>query len=80
MATSRATVVPMKMAQMNVAQVSNPGADFRIVEREIPEPGAVDRADDKIAALVREICQLFRPRGPITARWLNKKAGLAIEP
>jgi D-arabinose 1-dehydrogenase-like Zn-dependent alcohol dehydrogenase len=25
---------------MKVAQVSNPGADFRIVEREIPEPGA----------------------------------------
>lgn len=24
---------------MKVAQVSNPGADFRIVEREIPEPG-----------------------------------------
>ena len=40
MATSRATVVPMKMAQMKVAQVSNPGADFRIVEREIPEPDA----------------------------------------
>jgi D-arabinose 1-dehydrogenase-like Zn-dependent alcohol dehydrogenase len=40
MATSRATVVAMKMAQMKVAQVSNPGADFRIIEREIPEPGA----------------------------------------
>src|SRR6202046_2910551 len=40
MATSRATVVPMKPAQMKGAQVSNPGADFRIVEREIPEPGA----------------------------------------
>jgi D-arabinose 1-dehydrogenase-like Zn-dependent alcohol dehydrogenase len=26
-------------ATMKVAQVSNPGADFRIVEREIPEPG-----------------------------------------
>jgi D-arabinose 1-dehydrogenase-like Zn-dependent alcohol dehydrogenase len=25
---------------MKVAQVSNPGADFRVVEREIPEPGA----------------------------------------
>ena len=25
---------------MKVAQVSNPGADFKIVEREIPEPGA----------------------------------------
>src|ERR1700728_4184886 len=40
MATSRATVVPMKPAQMKGAQVSNPGADFRIVEREIPKPGA----------------------------------------
>jgi D-arabinose 1-dehydrogenase-like Zn-dependent alcohol dehydrogenase len=26
-------------ATMKVAQVSNPGADFRIVEREIPDPG-----------------------------------------
>ncbi|HEY6304700.1 MAG TPA: alcohol dehydrogenase [Terriglobales bacterium] len=40
MATSRATVVPMKMAQMKVAQVPKPGADFEIVERGIPEPGA----------------------------------------
>jgi D-arabinose 1-dehydrogenase-like Zn-dependent alcohol dehydrogenase len=40
MATSRATVVPMKMTQMKVAQVSRPGADFEIVEREIPKPGA----------------------------------------
>jgi D-arabinose 1-dehydrogenase-like Zn-dependent alcohol dehydrogenase len=40
MATSRATVVPMKMTQMKVAQVPKPGADFQIVEREIPEPGA----------------------------------------
>jgi D-arabinose 1-dehydrogenase-like Zn-dependent alcohol dehydrogenase len=30
----------MKMARMKVAQVSGPGADFQIVEREIPEPGA----------------------------------------
>jgi D-arabinose 1-dehydrogenase-like Zn-dependent alcohol dehydrogenase len=30
----------MKIAQMKVAQVSRPGADFQIVEREIPEPGA----------------------------------------
>lgn len=36
MATSR--VVPMKMTQMKAAQVSKPGADFEIVEREIPEP------------------------------------------
>src|SRR5438309_11005116 len=27
------------VATMKVAQVSNPGADFQIVEREIPEPG-----------------------------------------
>jgi hypothetical protein len=40
MATNRATVVPMKMAQMKVAQVPKPGADFEIVEREIPKPDA----------------------------------------
>jgi len=42
MAASRATVVPipMKMRQMKVAQVSSPGADFQMVEREIPEPDA----------------------------------------
>ena len=28
------------VATMKVAQVSNPGSDFQIVEREIPEPGA----------------------------------------
>ena len=38
MATSRSTVVPMKMTQMKVAQVPTPGADFQIVEREIPKP------------------------------------------
>jgi len=30
----------MKVAQMKVAQVPSPGADFQIVERAIPEPGA----------------------------------------
>jgi D-arabinose 1-dehydrogenase-like Zn-dependent alcohol dehydrogenase len=40
MATSRATVMPMKMVRMKAAQISSPGADFEIVEREIPEPGA----------------------------------------
>ena len=40
MATSRATVVPMKMTQMKAAQVPNPGADFQIVECEIPRPDA----------------------------------------
>jgi len=38
MATSR--VVPMKMTQMKVAQISKPGADFEIVAREIPTPDA----------------------------------------
>jgi D-arabinose 1-dehydrogenase-like Zn-dependent alcohol dehydrogenase len=38
MATSR--VVPMKMTQMKAAQVPAPGADFQIVEREIPKPDA----------------------------------------
>jgi D-arabinose 1-dehydrogenase-like Zn-dependent alcohol dehydrogenase len=38
MATSR--VVPMKMAQMKAVQVSKPGGDFEIVEREIPMPDA----------------------------------------
>jgi D-arabinose 1-dehydrogenase-like Zn-dependent alcohol dehydrogenase len=35
MATSKVAVAPMK-----AAQVSKPGADFEIVEREIPKPGA----------------------------------------
>src|ERR1700691_5433038 len=39
MATSRVTVVPMKMVQMKAAQVPKPGADFEIVERAIPETG-----------------------------------------
>ncbi len=38
MATSRATVVPMKLTQMKAAQVPKPGADFEIVERTIPTP------------------------------------------
>jgi len=38
MATSR--IVPMRVSQMKAAQISKPGADFEIVEREIPEPGA----------------------------------------
>ena len=38
MATSR--VVPMKMTQMKVAQVPKSGADFEIVERDIPTPDA----------------------------------------
>ena len=29
------------VATMKVAQISEPGAGFEIVEREIPEPGAV---------------------------------------
>jgi len=40
MATNRATVVPMKAARMKVAQVPKPGAEFEIVEREIPKPDA----------------------------------------
>ena len=39
MAASRVNVVPMKMTRMKVAQVPSPGADFEIVEREIPKPG-----------------------------------------
>ena len=35
MATTKFAVAPMK-----VAQVPAPGADFQIVEREIPDPGA----------------------------------------
>ena len=37
MATNK--VVPMTKAKMKMAQISKPGADFQIVEREIPEPG-----------------------------------------
>src|SRR5882672_11946800 len=40
MATSRIAAVPMKAAQMKVAQVPRAGADFQIVERDIPSPGA----------------------------------------
>jgi D-arabinose 1-dehydrogenase-like Zn-dependent alcohol dehydrogenase len=35
MATTRVAIVPMK-----AAQISKPGADFEIVEREIPKPDA----------------------------------------
>jgi D-arabinose 1-dehydrogenase-like Zn-dependent alcohol dehydrogenase len=38
MATMRVAVAP-QVAPMKVAQISKPGADFEIVEREIPEPG-----------------------------------------
>jgi D-arabinose 1-dehydrogenase-like Zn-dependent alcohol dehydrogenase len=38
MATLRATVP--ELAPMKVAQISKPGGDFQIVEREIPKPGA----------------------------------------
>jgi D-arabinose 1-dehydrogenase-like Zn-dependent alcohol dehydrogenase len=39
MATLRVAVKP-EVAPMKVAQISKPGADFEIVEREIPEPDA----------------------------------------
>ena len=39
MATMRVVPKP-EVATMKVAQVSKPGGDFEIVEREIPEPGA----------------------------------------
>jgi D-arabinose 1-dehydrogenase-like Zn-dependent alcohol dehydrogenase len=39
MSTMRVAVVP-EVAPMKVAQISKPGGDFEIVEREIPEPGA----------------------------------------
>jgi D-arabinose 1-dehydrogenase-like Zn-dependent alcohol dehydrogenase len=39
MATLRVAVKPA-VAPMKVAQISKPGGDFEIVEREIPEPGA----------------------------------------
>ena len=35
MATAKVGIAPMK-----VAQISEPGGDFEIVEREVPEPGA----------------------------------------
>jgi D-arabinose 1-dehydrogenase-like Zn-dependent alcohol dehydrogenase len=34
------TTKTIAIGKMKVAQVSNPGADFQIAEREIPEPGA----------------------------------------
>src|SRR5271170_6245416 len=39
MATMRVAAAP-ELAPMKAAQISKPGADFEIVEREIPEPGA----------------------------------------
>ena len=39
MATLRVAVKP-EAAPMKAAQISKPGADFEIVERKIPEPGA----------------------------------------
>ena len=39
MATMRVAAVP-ELAPMKVAQISKPGGDFEIVEREIPNPGA----------------------------------------
>jgi D-arabinose 1-dehydrogenase-like Zn-dependent alcohol dehydrogenase len=39
MATLRVAAVP-ELAPMKVAQISKPGGDFEIVEREIPKPGA----------------------------------------
>src|SRR3989442_1480268 len=39
MATLRVAVKP-EAAPMEAAQISKPGADFEIVERKIPEPGA----------------------------------------
>ncbi len=38
MATMRVAARP-RLAPMKVAQISKPGADFEIVEREIPQPG-----------------------------------------
>src|SRR2546423_4513526 len=37
MATTRVGIAPMK-----AAQIAKPGADFEIVEREIPKPGAFE--------------------------------------
>ncbi|MGO9084817.1 MAG: alcohol dehydrogenase [Candidatus Sulfotelmatobacter sp.] len=51
MAASR--VLPMKMTQMKVAQVSSPGADFQIVERAIPEP---DRGHVRIKVQACGVC------------------------
>ncbi len=39
MATMRVAAAP-QVAPMKVAQISKPGGDFEIVEREIPDPGA----------------------------------------
>ena len=39
MATSKISVVPTKVTKMKAAQVPGPGADFQVVERDIPTPG-----------------------------------------
>jgi D-arabinose 1-dehydrogenase-like Zn-dependent alcohol dehydrogenase len=48
MATTRVAVAPMK-----AAQISKPGADFQIVEREIPKPGA---GEVRIKVLACGVC------------------------
>jgi len=53
MATSKATVVSMRMTQMKSAQVSGPRADIQIVEREIPNPGA---GEVRIKVLACGVC------------------------
>jgi len=40
MATLRVAAKP-EPAQMKAAQISKPGGEFELVERQIPEPGAV---------------------------------------
>ncbi|MGA2415893.1 MAG: alcohol dehydrogenase [Candidatus Sulfotelmatobacter sp.] len=40
MATSKISVVPTKVTKMKAAQVPGPGADFQVVERDIPTPGS----------------------------------------
>jgi D-arabinose 1-dehydrogenase-like Zn-dependent alcohol dehydrogenase len=39
MVTSKILVVPTKVTKMKAAQVSGPGADFQVVERDVPKPG-----------------------------------------
>ena len=39
MATMKVVPVP-EVAPMKVAQISKPGGDFEIVERQVPKPGA----------------------------------------
>ena len=67
MATTKVGIAPMK-----VAQISKPGGDFEIVEREIPNPGFSIRGflDRSVAYVPSSTLDSRRDR-PVTNYFLN---------